>query len=115
MVYTSTRLVERFTCWSSEFVGSRDPCCLLVHFNVSLANVSCALSFVCMCVCRCGGKSSEFATKLINDHHVAVAPGDTFGRVSEGYVRISFASSDEDVTEGVTRLCAAIKANANTA
>eukprot|EP00035_Acanthoeca_spectabilis_P013689 m.255783 g.255783 ORF g.255783 m.255783 type:complete len:423 (+) comp15948_c0_seq6:5940-7208(+) len=54
---------------------------------------------------RCGGDSMQFATQFLVDEMVAVAPGSAFGSESEGYVRVSFASSDEDVAEGVTRLC----------
>eukprot|EP00038_Savillea_parva_P021687 m.35807 g.35807 ORF g.35807 m.35807 type:complete len:439 (+) comp5328_c0_seq1:1-1317(+) len=54
---------------------------------------------------KCGGDSTEFARNLLINERVAVAPGATFGDLSEGYVRISFASSDEDVDEGVSRLC----------
>lgn len=54
---------------------------------------------------RCGGDSMQFATQFLVDEMVAVAPGSAFGSESEGFVRVSFASSDEDVAEGVTRLC----------
>ena len=36
---------------------------------------------------------------------VAVAPGDTFGPSGDSFVRVSIASSDEDVREGMTRIC----------
>jgi aspartate/methionine/tyrosine aminotransferase len=36
---------------------------------------------------------------------VAVAPGSAFGEVAAGAVRISLASSDEHLREGVGRLC----------
>ena len=57
---------------------------------------------------RCGGDATAFAEKLLREHRVAVAPGDTFGPGAAGHVRLSFASSDEDVAEGVRRLCRAI-------
>jgi aspartate aminotransferase len=35
---------------------------------------------------------------------VAVAPGSAFGELGEGYVRLSLASSREDLREGTLRL-----------
>jgi aspartate/methionine/tyrosine aminotransferase len=36
---------------------------------------------------------------------VAVAPGGAFGELTTNAVRISLASSEEDLAEGVGRLC----------
>jgi aspartate/methionine/tyrosine aminotransferase len=52
----------------------------------------------------CGKTSRDLAFGLLEDARVAVAPGDTFGSVAEGMVRISLASSDEDVAEGCRRI-----------
>lgn len=35
--------------------------------------------------------STDFCLKLLKDKHVAVAPGDTFGKNGAGYVRIALA------------------------
>jgi aspartate aminotransferase len=59
---------------------------------------------------RCGPGSTAFAKQLLREQRVAVAPGDTFGAACANHVRVSFASSDEDVAEGVERLCRAIVA-----
>jgi aspartate aminotransferase len=48
--------------------------------------------------------SMDFARSLIEREHVAVAPGDAFGDLGEGYVRLSLASSREDLVEGASRL-----------
>jgi aspartate aminotransferase/aminotransferase len=50
-------------------------------------------------------ESRDFAVQLLEEKRVAVAPGGTFGRLSAGAVRVSVASRDEDVREGVTRIC----------
>jgi len=47
----------------------------------------------------------EFARHLLERRQVAVAPGTAFGEVAGGAVRISLASSDQDLREGVGRLC----------
>jgi aspartate aminotransferase len=52
-----------------------------------------------------GTDSRAFAMRLLDGRGVAVAPGTAFGRVASGAVRISLASSDEDLREGVGRLC----------
>ncbi len=54
--------------------------------------------------------SKEFAKQLVLEKHVAVAPGGTFGNTGEGFIRISLASSREDLEVGVRRLAESIKA-----
>ena len=51
-----------------------------------------------------GLPSREFAFRLLRERGVSVAPGTAFGEVAAGAVRISLASSDEDLSEGVRRL-----------
>jgi aspartate aminotransferase/aminotransferase len=53
-----------------------------------------------------GLSSRELSRRLIEEERVAAAPGDTFGAEAEGMVRISLASSDEDVAEGCRRIVA---------
>jgi aspartate/methionine/tyrosine aminotransferase len=48
--------------------------------------------------------SRDFAFRLLRERGVAVAPGTAFGDVAAGAVRISLASSDIDLREGVGRL-----------
>jgi aspartate aminotransferase/aminotransferase len=52
-----------------------------------------------------GMNGRDLAMALLKEKRVATAPGDTFGKVlADGFVRISLASSDEDVAEGCRRL-----------
>lgn len=51
-----------------------------------------------------GMDSQSFCMRLLRESHVAVAPGGGFGEGGEGTVRVSLASSDEDLVEGVGRL-----------
>jgi aspartate aminotransferase len=46
----------------------------------------------------------DFAFKLLRERGVSVAPGSAFGEVAADAVRISLASSDTDLREGVGRL-----------
>jgi aspartate/methionine/tyrosine aminotransferase len=55
-------------------------------------------------VSEAGVPSMDLARTLIEREHVAVAPGSAFGELGEGYVRLSLASSKEDLLEGTSRL-----------
>lgn len=50
-----------------------------------------------------GLSSMEFATQLLEKEHVAVVPGSAF-TYGEGYVRISYANSMENLLEGLDRI-----------
>ncbi|MGH9338775.1 MAG: pyridoxal phosphate-dependent aminotransferase [Acidobacteriota bacterium] len=52
--------------------------------------------------------SEEFAKFLILEARVAVVPGSAFG--TEGYIRISYATSIENLKEGLTRIKEAVAA-----
>ena len=53
---------------------------------------------------RSFGKSSEeFAVDLLKKGKVATVPGSYFGDNGEGYLRLSFAASDEDLRKGIHR------------
>ncbi len=56
-----------------------------------------------------GMDSYGFSRALLREAHVAVAPGDTFGTFARNYVRISLATSDEHLVEGLRRLAAFLK------
>jgi aspartate/methionine/tyrosine aminotransferase len=62
-------------------------------------------AFYCMAdVSRSGLHPRDFAFRLLRERGVSVAPGTAFGDVAAGAVRISLASSDADLREGVGRL-----------
>jgi len=62
-------------------------------------------AFYCMAdITPSGLGSRDFAFKLLRGRGVAVAPGSAFGEVARDAVRISLASSDTDLQEGVGRL-----------
>ncbi|MFM7462690.1 MAG: aminotransferase class I/II-fold pyridoxal phosphate-dependent enzyme, partial [Actinomycetota bacterium] len=47
-------------------------------------------------------RSAELAALILEKVEVAVVPGEAFG--PSGYLRLSYATSDEDIVEGVTRI-----------
>jgi aspartate/methionine/tyrosine aminotransferase len=59
-------------------------------------------------VSRCGMSSHEFAMSLLHEKLVAVSPGDTFGLSGKDYVRICFANSEDNLREGLERICSHI-------
>jgi aspartate aminotransferase len=57
-----------------------------------------------------GLSSADFCAKLLDAEKVAAVPGSAFG--AEGYLRLSYATSDEIIAKGVSRLarfCATLK------
>ncbi|MCI5868588.1 MAG: aminotransferase class I/II-fold pyridoxal phosphate-dependent enzyme [Dorea sp.] len=51
-----------------------------------------------------GMTSEEFAMRFLEEEKVAVVPGSAFGDCGEGYLRVSYAYSLEDLKEAVGRL-----------
>ncbi len=60
--------------------------------------------YVFPCIKEFGMSSEEFATRLLEEERVAVVPGDAFGASGEGYIRISYAYSLEDLKIALGRL-----------
>jgi len=57
-----------------------------------------------------GLTSTQFADRLLEEELMAVVPGSAFG--SEGYIRLSYATSDQVIAQGLERLarfCAKLK------
>ncbi len=60
--------------------------------------------YVFPCIKEFGMTSEEFAEKLLNSEKVAVVPGTAFGDCGEGFLRISYAYSLEDLKVAIERL-----------
>ena len=56
------------------------------------------------CIKSTGMSSQDFCTKLLEQKHVAIIPGDAFGASGEGYARISYAYSVEHLKEALRRI-----------
>jgi aspartate aminotransferase len=70
-------------------------------------------AFYCMAdIAPSGLAAREFAFRLLAERGVSVAPGTAFGQVAKDAVRISLASSDSDLGEGVGRLAAFVHGRA---
>ncbi|MBR2394508.1 MAG: aminotransferase class I/II-fold pyridoxal phosphate-dependent enzyme, partial [Candidatus Methanomethylophilaceae archaeon] len=48
--------------------------------------------------------SAKLAEILLKEGHVAVTPGSAFGPSGEGFFRLSYATSEEQIREGISRI-----------
>ncbi len=60
--------------------------------------------YVFPCIKEFGMTSEEFATRFLEEEKVAVVPGTAFGDCGEGYLRISYAYSLENLKIAIGRL-----------
>ncbi len=58
---------------------------------------------------KLGVSSWDLAKFLVKEHKVALVPGSIFGPNGEGYLRLSFAASSEQLTEGLNRIKAGVE------
>ena len=65
--------------------------------------------YVFPCIKEFGMTSEEFATKLLEEEKVAVVPGTAFGDCGEGFLRISYAYSLEDLKKAMEHIKAFIE------
>ena len=60
--------------------------------------------YVFPCIKEFGMTSEEFATRFLEEQKVAVVPGTAFGDCGEGFLRISYAYSLENLKIAIGRL-----------
>ena len=65
--------------------------------------------YVFPCIREFGMTSDEFATRFLQEEKVAVVPGTAFGDSGEGYIRISYAYSLENLKVAIGRLSHFVK------
>ena len=65
--------------------------------------------YVFPCIKEFGMTSEEFATRFLEEERVATVPGSAFGDSGEGYLRISYAYSIENLKEAMIRLARFVK------
>jgi LL-diaminopimelate aminotransferase len=51
----------------------------------------------------------EFASRLLDEYHVVVAPGTAFGTTGDRYVRLSLTTGYDNVVKGIDRICEALQ------
>ena len=60
--------------------------------------------YVFPCIKEFGMTSDEFATRLLKEEKVAVVPGTAFGDCGEGFLRISYAYSIDNLKVALSRI-----------
>ena len=55
-------------------------------------------------VSRTGWKAKPLATSLLEDAGVAIIGGPDFGILGEGYIRVSYANSTENILKALDRM-----------
>ena len=60
--------------------------------------------YVFPCIKKYGMTSEEFATEFLRQEKVAVVPGTAFGEGGEGFIRISYAYSIENLKIAIAKL-----------
>lgn len=79
-----------------------------LHHELQRLNLPCfkpqGAFYMFPCIREFGMTSEEFALKLLETEKLAVVPGSAFGESGEGYLRLSYAYSIQELKEAVNRL-----------
>lgn len=98
-----TQPSEHLKQWLAEFDRRRRYA--LARLN-SMPGISCSIAkgafYLFPNISKLGLKSVEFCTKLLEEQQVAAVPGIAFG--SDKHIRISYATSMENIEKGLDRL-----------
>jgi len=74
----------------------------------SLPGVSCQLPqgafYVFPNIKAIGLSSTELANKLLTEAGVALLPGSSFGKFGEGYLRLTYANSIENIEQAIEQI-----------
>lgn len=94
---------DHLPLWLEQFARRRT----YAHERLNgIAGVSCVNAkgafYLFPRIASLGLSSTEFSRRLLEEEKVAVAPGEAFG--SEGYMRISYATSMEQIEKGLDRI-----------
>lgn len=65
--------------------------------------------YVFPCIKQTGLTSMEFVEKLLEEEEVLVIPGSSFGASGEGFIRCSYAYSEDNLREALKRIARFIK------
>lgn len=70
-----------------------------------LVNIPHGAFYIMVDISSTNMNSNTFAKKILQESRVAVAPGEAFGENTSQYVRISLATKEDELIEGVKRIC----------
>ena len=92
-----------------KFQARRDLITSLIDQIPEISYIKPQGAFYIFCNFSKLGESMDVAKRILDDVNVAIIPGEGFG--APGYMRISFATSDERIQEGIKRISGWIKQN----
>lgn len=93
---------ESIMAMRDEFKVRRDLMMSLMDRVAGVSYIKPEGAFYLFCDFSKFGKSADIAKSILNDVSVAVIPGDSFG--AEGFLRLTFCTSQERIREGVNRI-----------
>ncbi len=93
---------DSVTAMRQEFKQRRDLMMSLVDGIPEISYIKPDGAFYLFCDFTKFGPCAEVAKKILNDVNVALIPGDGFG--AEGYLRLTFSTSQERIREGISRI-----------
>ncbi len=62
--------------------------------------------YVMLDIRETGLSGEEFANRLLDEEHIAVMPGESFGQAAAGHIRVAMTIDDEAYGDALRRLCA---------
>jgi aspartate/methionine/tyrosine aminotransferase len=96
---------DTVTAMVAAWQGRRD---LIVNGLRAIPGVRCTLPagafYAFPNISGTGFSSAELQSRLLNEEGVALLSGTSFGAMGEGYVRLSYATSDEQIEEALFRM-----------
>ncbi len=87
-----------------EYEARRNLICARLNRMGLTTNVPNGTFYVFANITSSGLSSDEFCVRLLEEQKVAIVPGTAFGEAGEGFVRISYATSMEDLKEACARI-----------
>ena len=93
---------ESIDAMRREFKSRRDYMMSLLDSSPKISYVRPQGAFYIFCELSQYGPIADVSKRILDDVNVAVIPGDGFG--TEGYIRLSFATSKERIAEGIKRI-----------
>ncbi|MEM9795844.1 MAG: aminotransferase class I/II-fold pyridoxal phosphate-dependent enzyme [Pseudomonadota bacterium] len=92
---------------AAPFRRRRDACmALLDSQDVVTAHPASGAMYLMLDIRRTGLSAPDFAARLLDDHRIAVMPGDSFGQSAAGHLRVALTLPDDLLLDAVKTLLA---------
>lgn len=92
---------------AAPFRRRRDLALSILSEQTTVTAIPAAGAMYVMLDIRATGLSGRgFAEALLDTHHIAVMPGESFGQSAAGHIRVALTVNDDRLAEALRRLCA---------